>query len=93
MHSTKSNAAQQAEGLVLPAFWAESLRHDRKRLYTLQSRLAVLRIRRRVRGTHDRAHVGALLRQCRLARATLRQAQTNAADHARVLRASAGGRV
>lgn len=93
MNSIKFNAAQQAEGFVLPAFWAESLRHDYQRLYRLQSRLAVLRIRRRVRGLYDKDQVRALLRQCRLARATLCQARTNATAHARALRASAGGRV
>ncbi|MGL4784353.1 MAG: hypothetical protein ACRC25_13390 [Aeromonas hydrophila] len=79
MNSIKFNAAQQAEGLVLSAFWGESLRHDHQRLYTLQSRLAVLRIRRRVRGLRDKAQVQVLLRQCRQARTTLRHA------HARLM--------
>ncbi|HHW4403061.1 TPA: hypothetical protein ACUNCG_003705 [Aeromonas hydrophila] len=74
MNSIKFNAAQQAEGLVLSAFWGESLRHDHQRLYSLQSRLAVLRIRRRVRGLRDKAQVRVLLRQCRQARTTLRHA-------------------
>ncbi|WP_042050313.1 hypothetical protein [Aeromonas dhakensis] len=80
MNSIKFNAAQQAEGLVLSAFWGESLRQDHQRLYTLQSRLAVLRIRRRVRGLRDRGQVQVLLRQCRQARTTLRHA------HARLMR-------
>lgn len=80
MNSIKFNAAQQAEGLVLSAFWGESLRHDHQRLYTLQSRLAVLRIRRRVWGLRDKAQVRVLLRQCRQARTTLRHA------HARLMR-------
>ncbi|MFM5670399.1 hypothetical protein ACET7G_18760 [Aeromonas hydrophila] len=80
MNSIKFNAAQQAEGLVLSAFWGESLRQDHQRLYTLQSRLAVLRIRRRVRGLRDKAQVRVLLRQCRQARTTLRHA------HARLMR-------
>lgn len=80
MNSIKFNAAQQAEGLVLSAFWGESLRQDHQRLYTLQTRLAVLRIRRRVRGLRDRGQVQVLLRQCRQARTTLRHA------HARLMR-------
>ncbi|HIC8860468.1 TPA: hypothetical protein ACW7Y0_001437 [Aeromonas hydrophila] len=76
MNSIKFNAAQQAEGLVLSAFWGESLRHDHQRLYTLQSRLAALRIRRRVSGLRDKAQVRVLLRQCRQARTTLRHAHT-----------------
>lgn len=74
MNSIKFNAAQQAEGLALSAFWGESLRQDHHRLYTLQSRLAVLRIRRRVRGLRDRGQVQTLLRQCRQTRTTLRHA-------------------
>ncbi|WP_221411055.1 hypothetical protein, partial [Aeromonas hydrophila] len=84
MNSIKFNAAQQAEGLVLSAFWGESLRQDHQRLYTLQSRLAVLRIRRRVRGLRDRGQVQVLLRQCRQARTTLRHA------HARLMRICIG---
>ena len=71
----------------------ESLRQDHHRLYTLQSRLAVLRIRRRVRGIRDRGQVQTLLRMCRLTRATLRQTHTKATAHARALRASVGGLV
>lgn len=89
MHSIKFNSAQQAEGLALSAFWAESTRHDRQRLYALQSHLAALRIRRRVRGIHDRAHTLALLRQCRLARATLRHARVTARTRTRQLCAGA----
>ncbi|ENA1858925.1 hypothetical protein ABF206_003006 [Aeromonas salmonicida] len=74
MNSIKFNAAQQAEGLALSAFWGESLRRDHQRLYTLQSRLAVLRIRRRVRGLRDRGQVRVLLQMCRLTRTTLRHA-------------------
>lgn len=78
MHSIKFNSAQQAEGLALSAFWAESLRHDRQRLYALQSHLAALRIRRRVRGLHAKGDVQALLHQCRLTRATLHHARASA---------------
>lgn len=91
MNSTKFNAAQQAEGLVLSAFWGESLRRDHHRLYTLQSRLAILRIRRRVRGIRDRAQARALLNMCKLARTTLHQSHSLATAHAKALRASAGG--
>ncbi|GKQ96539.1 hypothetical protein KAM461_07890 [Aeromonas hydrophila] len=84
MNIIKFNAAQQAEGLVLSAFWGESLRQDHHRLYILQSRLAVLRIRRRVRGIRDRAQTRVLLQMCRLTRATLCQA------HVKALRASVG---
>lgn len=93
MNIIKFNAAQQAEGLVLSAFWGESLRQDHHRLYILQSRLAVLRIRRRVRGLRDRGQVRTLLHMCRLTRATLRQAHTKATAHARALRASVEGLV
>ena len=89
MNSTKFNAAQQAEGLVLSAFWGESLRSDHLRLYRLQSRLATLRIRRRVRGIRDRAQTRALLHMCRLARTTLHQSLSLA--HAKAQRASVGG--
>ncbi|MGY3895140.1 hypothetical protein [Aeromonas enterica] len=92
MNSIKFNAAQQAEGLALSAFWSESLRQDHRRLYILQSRLAVLRIRRRVRGLRDRAQTRVLLHMCRLTRATLRQAHAKAAAHARALRDCVGGR-
>ncbi|MGL6436312.1 hypothetical protein [Aeromonas caviae] len=91
MNSTKFNAAQQAEGLVLSVFWGESLRRDHLRLYRLQSRLATLRIRRRVRGIRDRAQARALLHMCRLARATLHQSHTFAIANARAQRASVGG--
>ncbi|MDH0137590.1 hypothetical protein N7331_04255 [Aeromonas caviae] len=91
MNSTKFNAAQQAEGLVLSVFWGESLRRDHLRLYRLQSRLATLRIRRRVRGIRDRAQTRALLHMCKLARTTLHQSHTLATAHARALRASVGG--
>ncbi len=91
MNSTKFNAAQQAEGLVLSAFWGESLRRDHLRLYRLQSRLATLRIRRRVRGIRDRAQTRVLLHMCRLARATLHQSHTFAIANARAQRASVGG--
>lgn len=91
MNSTKFNAAQQAEGLVLSAFWGESLRLDHHRLYCLQSRLAILRIRRRVRGMRDRAQTRALLHMCRLTRTTLHQSHTLDTTHARALRASVGG--
>ncbi len=91
MNSIKFNAAQQAEGLVLSAFWGESLRRDHHRLYCLQSRLAILRIRRRVRGIRDRAQTRALLHMCKLARTTLHQSHTLATAHARALRASVGG--
>jgi hypothetical protein len=74
MHSIKFNAAQQAEGLALSAFWGESQRQDHHRLYILQSRLAVLRIRRRVRGLRERGQVRELLHMCRLTRTTLRHA-------------------
>lgn len=84
MDIIKFRSAQQAEGLALSAFWSESLRHDHQRLYILQSRLAVLRIRRRARNIHDRAQARTLLQMCRLARATLCQ------SHARARQASAG---
>lgn len=91
MNSTKFNAAQQAEGLVLSAFCGESLRRDHHRLYCLQSRLAILRTRRQVRGTRDRAQTRALLHMCKQARTTLHQSHTLATAHARALRATAGG--
>lgn len=74
MNNIKFNAAQQAEGLALSTFWGESLRQDHHRLYSLQSRLAVLRIRRRVRGLRDRGQVRTLLHMCRQTRTTLRHA-------------------
>ncbi|WP_421174886.1 hypothetical protein [Aeromonas enteropelogenes] len=83
MNTIKFNAAQQAEGLVLPAFWAESLRQDLRRLDRLQARLACLRIVRRVSGTHDRAQARTLLQMCRLARATLCHTQTTVIHHAK----------
>lgn len=91
MNSTKFNAAQQAEGLVLSAFWGESLRRDHQRLYRLQSRLAILRIRRRVRNIRDRAQARTLLHMCRLARATLHQSHSFAIANARAQRANVGG--
>ncbi len=91
MHTIKFNAAQQAERLVLSAFWHESLRQDLHRLHSLQSRLATLRTRRRVRNIRDRAQVCALLRMCRLARITSRHAKAHAARHLWALRASQGG--
>jgi hypothetical protein len=91
MNTSRFNMPLQGEGDVLPAFWGESLRQDHQRLYSLQSCLAILRIRRRVRGIRDKAQTRALLHMCKLARLTLRQARSKATAHAKAQRASVGG--